>query len=229
MEDKISSGSVVLDKLLEGGYEADIVTTLYGPAGAGKSTACLLAAISVASGGRKVIYIDTEGGFSATRLGQLTPDISAVTKSILFLKPTAFESQKKCIEQLRNMVNQKIGLIVVDTITNLYRSERSSDNVELNRELGRQISSLVEIARGKSIPVLLTNQVYSDFEEKKSVRMVGGDLISYNSKCLIELKTVHSNKRMAVLKKHRHLPQKEVFFEIKHEGFVELKEGFKLF
>ena len=39
--------------------------------------------------------------------------------------------------------------------------------VEVNRELGRQISYLNEIARKKDIPVLVTNHVYADFEEKE--------------------------------------------------------------
>ncbi len=229
MDEKIDSGSEVLNKLLEGGYEKDIVTTIYGPAGAGKSTACLLAAISVASAGKKVIYVDTEGGFSATRLGQLAGNANEVIRNILFLKPTVFEEQRKCIEQLRSMVNQKIGIIIIDTITNLYRSERSEDNVVLNRELGRQISYLVEISRTKSIPAILTNQVYSDFGEKGSVRMVGGDIISYNSKCLIELKSLHSNKRSALLQKHRHIPSREILFEITNDGFSELKDKFKIF
>lgn len=228
MDEKVGSGSDVFDRLLDGGYEKDVVTTIYGPAGVGKSTACLLAAIGVASQGKKVIYIDTEGGFSATRLGQLTDRGSKVLSGILFLKPTSFEAQKKCVGQLRVMVNQKVGLVIVDTITNLYRSERTEDNSELNRDLGRQVSYFVEMARSKSIPVILTNQVYSDFDDKK-VRMVGGDIIAYGSKCLIELKALHSNKRAVVLQKHRYLPAREAFFEIRNEGFVGLKDKFRLF
>ncbi|MBI3034249.1 DNA repair and recombination protein RadB [Candidatus Woesearchaeota archaeon] len=230
MEEKISSGSEILDRLLEGGYERDVVTTIYGPAGSGKSTACLLAAIAASKSGKKALFIDTEGGYSVTRLKQLANDSKKLMESIIFLKPTTFEEQKKHFSSLKAMVNQKIGLIVVDTITNLYRSERTSDNVELNRELGRQMAALVELVRTKSIPVLLTNQVYSDMEPKKGVRMVGGDIIAYNSKCLIELKLFHGNKRSALLHRHRNLPQREVLFEIRNEGFVELKDsGFRLF
>ena len=51
---------------------------------------------------------------------------------------------------------------------------------------------LVEIARKKKIPVLITNQVYTDFDHRDEVKMVGGDLLRYGSKCLIELKTFHN-------------------------------------
>lgn len=45
------------------GYESDIITTIYGPAGSGKTNFSLLAAVSCASKGNKVLFIDTEGDF----------------------------------------------------------------------------------------------------------------------------------------------------------------------
>jgi len=71
MEGRISTGTEVLDLLLEGGYENDAITTIYGPAGAGKTNLALIAAVSMAQKGKKVVYIDTEGGFSAARLKQV--------------------------------------------------------------------------------------------------------------------------------------------------------------
>jgi len=47
--------------------------------------------------------------------------------------------------------------------------------------------------------------------------MVGGDLLKYWSKCLIELKG-YNNKRKLILKKHRSLPVKELAFEIIRTG-----------
>ena len=59
MEDdnpRILSGSKVLDLMLGGGYERDVITTIYGPAGSGKTILCLLCTINVARSGKKVIY-----------------------------------------------------------------------------------------------------------------------------------------------------------------------------
>jgi len=47
--------------------------------------------------------------------------------------------------------------------------------------------------------------------------MVGGDILKYWSKCLIELKN-DNGKRKAILKKHRSLPEKELSFQIFNEG-----------
>ena len=68
---KKTATNTILDELLDGGFENDVVTTIYGPAGSGKTNICVIAAINVAKNGGKVIFIDTEGGFSAERAKQI--------------------------------------------------------------------------------------------------------------------------------------------------------------
>lgn len=231
---RVSTGAVVLDKLLEGGYETDTVTTIYGPSGSGKTNLCLLAAIEVVRRGKKVIYMDSEGGFSVVRLKQLSSDPDHVLKNIFFLKPTTFQGQKSAFSRLKRLVDNKVGLIVVDTISMLYRLElgQSEEVYEVNKDLGAQIASLTTIARKKDIPVLVSNQVYSDFDERDKIHMVGGDILKYGSKCLIELQKTPANKRRAILKKHRSIAEeKSVMFEIVARGILGVKEGkgFRLF
>jgi len=211
---RIGVGSV-LDTLLDGGLDNDVLTTVFGPAGSGKTNLCILAAIKVALTGKKVIYVDTEGGFSAERLNQLSAD-HKIMENILFLKPTTFEEQRNDFEKLRNLMNDRIGLIIVDSISMLYRLELGkTENVyEVNSILGQQLSFLSEIARKRNIPVMITNQVYSDMAGNTGVKMVGGDMLKYSSKCLIELQNSNTNLRKAILRKHRALPEKEIMFRI---------------
>lgn len=241
MEDagnKILTGSKVLDIMLGGGYEKDTLTTIYGPAGSGKTVLCLLCTINIARSGKKVIYVDSEGGFSLERLKQVSlhinQDYKKILDNIIFLRPTTFSEQKKSFERLKDIVNDKIGLIVVDTIAMLYRLElgKSEDVREVNRELGRQLSYLTEIARKKDIPVLITNQVYTDFDDRDRVNIVGGDILKYGSKCLIELQITPNGNRRAILRKHRSIPaEREILFKIVEGGIIGTKEGrgFKLF
>ncbi|MBI2650088.1 DNA repair and recombination protein RadB [Candidatus Woesearchaeota archaeon] len=238
LSNKIPTGSKVLDAMLDGGYEKDVITTIYGPAGSGKTILCLLCAINVARDGKKVVYVDCEGGFSLERLRQVASsiyqDYRKLLDNIIFLKPTSFAEQKKAFEKLKGIVNDKIGLIIVDTIAMLYRLElgKSEDAQETNRELGRQISYLTEIARKKNIPILITNQVYADFDDKDKVNIVGGDILKYGSKCLIELQITPNNNRRLILRKHRSIqPEKELIFKIVEGGIIGTKEsrGFKLF
>ncbi len=237
-EERIPTGSKVLDAMLDKGYEKDVITTIYGPAGAGKTLLCLLCSITMARSGKKVIYVDTEGGFSVERMKQIcvsiNHDYKKILDNVIFLKPTTFLEQKKSFEKLKEIVNDKIGLIVVDTIAMLYRLElgKIEEVHEVNRELGRQIAYLTEIARNSNIPILITNQVYHDFDDKDKVNIVGGDILKYGSKCLIELQITPNGNRRAILRKHRSIQaEKEILYKIVEGGILGTTEskGFKLF
>jgi DNA repair protein RadB len=219
---KASTGSDVLDGLLGGGYESGVITTIYGPPGSGKTNLCLLCMTRHAD--RKVIYIDTEGSFSVDRIKQLSPDYEEILKNIIVLKPTTFEEQKKVFEKLKGIVTDKIGLIIIDSIAMLYRLEIgvNKDVFKVNRDLGVQLVDMVHIARKFRIPIIITNQVYSDFEDKSKVNIVGGDILKYASKCLIELQKTERGKK-AILRKHRSLPEgRELEFRIVDEGIEEI-------
>ena len=237
-DNKISAGSFDLNKFLFGGYETDIITTIYGPGASGKTNLCILVAVSQAKKSNKVIYVDTEGGFSSDRVKQILDIDSAKTeeilKNIFLLKPTNFEEQELAFGQLlKHVKKETISLIVIDSIAMLYRLELGdaikmqddSKIKEVNRKLAAQLRILNEIARKQSIPVIITNQVYSDFisneDQKKgiekSVSMVGGDLLKYWSKCLIELQNSNGKRRL-ILRKHRSMPEKFLDFEIISKG-----------
>ncbi|MFH1521346.1 MAG: DNA repair and recombination protein RadB [archaeon] len=234
---KISTGSPDLNKFLLGGYETDIITTLYGPGGSGKSNLCSVVAVSQARQGNKVIFVDTEGGFSTDRFKQISQgtkeEIETALQNILLLKPTSFKEQESAFQELLTHVKKEnISLIVIDSIAMLYRLElgdaitsKDGEKIsEVNRKLAKQLRSLNEIARKQNIPVIVTNQVYASFTQnsedknfERQVSMVGGDLLKYWSKCLIELRN-YNGRRNIILKKHRSLPVKELAFEIINAG-----------
>ncbi len=236
---KISAGSYDLNRWLFGGYDKDIITTIYGPAGCGKTNFCIAVCTSVARKGGKTIFIDTEGGFSVERFKQIcnSEDWEQCLERILLLKPTSFSEQEESFIRLLKEIKSgnEISLIVIDGMTMLYRLEMAEARKEENREkldlinskLAKQMRILAEIARKKNIPVIATNQVYYDFlsdeefkdgkAKEKNANMVGGDIMKYWSKCIIELKNVRG-KRIAVLRKHRSLPEKEFEFEIVNDG-----------
>ncbi|MBS3076854.1 DNA repair and recombination protein RadB [Candidatus Pacearchaeota archaeon] len=221
---KVSAGSYDLNTWLYGGYENDIVTVIYGGAGSGKTNLCLLAAVSQARKGKKIIFIDTEGGFSVERVKQLVGEkdgVEEVLKNIFLLKPTNFEEQKKAFIELNKRLKDQVDLIVVDGMTILYRLDFADarDDSEgaiqtINSELAKQMKTLAEIARKREIPVLVTNQVYRWENED---RMVGGDILRYWGKCLIELVN-DKGRRTAYLRKHRSLPEKSLDFVIDNKG-----------
>lgn len=222
---RLETGTEVMNRLLDGGYESDIITTIYGPGGSGKTNLCLLAAVAVVKKGKKVIYIDTEGNFSVARLMQLDSDYKTTLESIMLMKVTDFEQQTDIFDRLNKLITNDVGLVIVDSIASLYRLERDDnpdEATEINRILGRQLSRMSKITRTKNIPILTTNQVWQSFDDD-IVRMVGGKLLVYASKCLIELQKFKVGKRRAILRKHRSLPEsKDVVFRIVQKGIDEV-------
>ncbi len=233
MVEKISSGSFDFNKWLYGGYEKGIITMIAGGAGSGKTNFCILTACSQAKKDNKIIFVDTEGGFSSDRVKQIIGDnYKDILKNILLLEPTSFEEQKKALSNLLDRVKKEhVSLIIIDGMAMLYRLElgdaksKEEDIRKVNREVANQMRMLSELARKQNIPIIITNQVYGGFlsEEdwkkgvKREMNLVGGDLLKYWSKCIIELK-LEGNKRKAILLKHRSLPRKEMAFEIKNKG-----------
>ena len=233
---KISAGNYDLNVWLKGGYDSGIVTTLYGGPGSGKTNLCMIMAVSQAKKGNKVIFIDTEGGFSTERAKQLFSSKSTngtkesltldqVLENILVLKPTNFKEQKQTFDQLLKYLKEQVSLIIVDGMTMLYRLDfadardlKNENNIldmqSVNAELTKQMRLLVEIARKQDIAVIATNQTYM---WKDEMRMVAGDIVKYWSKCLIEL-TNDDGKRTANLIKHRSLPEKTLAFQIYDGG-----------
>jgi DNA repair protein RadB len=145
----------------------------------------------------------------------------------------SFEEQEKSFSTLLSHVKKGyVSLIIIDSIAMLYRLElgsaiSSGENQkisEVNRKLARQLRILNEISRKQNIPVIVTNQVYSEFLEslqgektEKKISMVGGDLLKYWSKCIIEIQNF-SGRRKMILRKHRSIPEKEMPFDIINVG-----------
>lgn len=192
----IPTGCKSLDLMLNGGVIESAITQIYGAPGSGKTNIALTTAFNAAKTGKKVLFIDTEGSFHEQRVNQIFSD-KKLLKNISLIDVSDFEQQRKEIKSISN----SFDLIIIDSMTSLYRVEKNDENYyDLNRELGKQSSALLAYARQNKIPVLITNQVYtnidSGFEEP-----VGGDILKYYSKVIIQLEK-QGHIRKAKLKKH---------------------------
>ena len=223
-----STGSPVLDRLLGGTYPPEILTVVYGPAASGKTTCCLLAALQTVAAGKKVFFVDTEGGFSPERLTQLADDMSEfrdtpikdVLANILLFSPKDFKEQAASIKLIDELMGKSpIGLVVVDTIGKHYRLVLRRNPKGVNNMMGKQLDVLRKIARETSATVLLTNQVYQKMDG--GVKNVGGNMVVRRSKCLIEL-AKNEHLRRAILRKHPEIHGNAIgnSFEITAEGLM---------
>lgn len=223
---KIPSNSP-LDDLLEGGFEKGTITQIFGSPSSGKSNVTLTLAVNVAKTGRKVVYMDTEGGISIDRIKQISgPDFSNVANNIIVFEPTNFLEQTENLRSIDFWLrkhHEEVDLIVLDSAVALYRVD-DMKSYKLSRELRKQIHLLSTIARKYDIAVVITNQIYNAFDDEghNEVKAVGGDIIEYISKVIIKLERGEEvNQRLATLKRHRSLPEgRQVTFSITSNGIV---------
>lgn len=187
--------------------------SIYGPAGSGKTTLCLMATAALANKGKKIVFVDTENGFNVERLNQIAGwNYLRILDKILLLKVKNFEDQCKKIEQLKNLVN--IDLVIVDTLSYFYREELKKNPQEVNKEMDKQLKTLIELTR-KGVFVVMCNQVYTNINDS-SINIVGGDMIKNWSKRLLKLT---KEPRSLVLEK----PElKEIKIDIANEGILKI-------
>ena len=216
-----------LDELLGGGIEKGTITQIFGPPSSGKSNIALNLAVNVAKNAKKVIYIDTEGGISIDRIKQIAQyDFEKVANNIIVFEPTNFLEQNdnlKAIEVWLRKNNDDVDLLVLDSAVALYRVDDMKSS-KLNKELGKQMGILAKIARKYDVAVLLTNQIYSAFDDEgnNDIRAVGGTILQYWSKVIIQLeKGEETNQRIATLRRHRSIAEgKQTTFRITSRGII---------
>ena len=206
-----------LDKLLTGGIESGAITNVYGPAGCGKSNLVLSCVLSCLNEGKKAVLIDTEGSFSLERYEQMGGDEKKL-QNIIFIDIHSWKDQCESFKKLETLINGKMGLLAIDSMVALYRLELDNENFTVvNKQLATQYSILSKIARTHDIPVLVTTQVYTIGGE---IEMTSRAISQYWSKALIELKkSQKDNHRLAIIRKHRSLPEgQQIEFEIHEKG-----------
>jgi len=206
--------------------EKETIHCFYGPPGIGKTTLCFQYMIETLNNNKKVYFIDTESGFSLERVKQINNSVDL--KNLIVFKPKDFDEQQKILETLikQTTKNNKVGLIIVDSLVMLYRLKLADMPFKINQALAEQLRILREISMNLEIPIIVTNQMYRDFDTKES-KMVGGNILEYWCKMIIDMDFENGKPRLKI-KKHKHKPSKKVYFQIKEKGISE-KKKFNLF
>ncbi|SFM41975.1 DNA repair and recombination protein RadB [Methanolobus profundi] len=220
MTEQLSSGCKPIDDLLGGGFEAGVVTQIFGEPGSGKTNLSLQLAVECVKKGKKVVYIDTEA-ISPARFKQIAGEnAKEIAQHIVIFEPHNFEEQYAAVKEIEKLISDKIGLIIIDSATAFYRFEldQEESSMRTRRELSNQIGFIHAIARKHRIVAVITNQIYTDITTGNA-KPIGGSGIEHISKTIIQLEKRGDGKRRAKLWKHRSLPEGGTCeFTITNEG-----------
>jgi DNA repair protein RadB len=160
----ISTGCNVLDGLLQGGIGRGEITLFYGEAATGKTTVAIQAAVAAAIKGLKVLFVDCDSSFTQQRFYQIGgDDTGSLSERIILFFPETFEEQRLLVESLDNYMTPNLGLVVIDSMSTLYRAAfpKSDSIFNLNRDLTRQLAYLADLTLSKNIACLITSQVHA--------------------------------------------------------------------
>jgi DNA repair protein RadB len=211
----ISSGNVDFDSFLGQGFEKKLISLVYGPAASGKTTLCLQAALNVAKNGR-VLFVDSENGFSTERLKQMNPSCDSILSNIVVLRARNYEEQMKIFGKLNEIMRAgSFNLLIIDTIGIHYRKAlRDLDYNYVNEKMIGSLRMLKHLAEDYDVPILMTNQVYTNMKGENV--SVGGNMLKNFGKYLVEFKV---EPRRAVMLK----PKEKIFhFDIDDKGIKKL-------
>lgn len=186
----LPTGSTPIDILLDGGLHQGEVTAIFGAAATGKTTISYQSIINAAKMGISTILFDTENKFDSRRVCQINNTID-LSECLLILQPESFDEQIRYLQILEVLSKDRpFKLLIIDTVTNLYRMEMSLQNTifdVLNRSFEQHLARIHGETRRLELFTLVIGQVRDKENEK---RPVGEDQLYTYAKNVLELKNV---------------------------------------
>ncbi len=232
----ITTGSKELDNLLGGkGIETQSITEFFGAFGSGKTQAGLQLAVNVqlpkSQGGLDgdVVWIDTENTFRARRVEELARhrglDPKEVLSRIHVARAFSTDHQMLLAEKIPDLIEKDkrpIKLIVVDSLTSLFRAEYVGRGTLADRQqkLNKHLHLLQRLADRYNIAVFVTNQVIArpDVFFGDPTTAAGGHVIGHGCTYRIYLRKSRGDKRIARLIDSPCLPDGECIFRVTEKG-----------
>jgi len=239
----LHTGSKELDKLLGGGMESGSLTEMFGEFRTGKTqichTLCVTCQLPVENGGGegKAMYIDTEGTFRPERLKDIAErfglDPNEVLDNVSYARAKSTDHQMQLLIEASAMMSEtKYSLLVVDSVTALYRTDYSGRGELSARQmhLAKFLRGLQRLADEYGVAVVMTNQVVAQVDGASAMfsvdpkKPIGGNIIAHASTTRLYLRKGRGESRVCKIYDSPCLPEAEASFGIFKEGINDSKE-----
>lgn len=230
---KLPTGVVLLDKIIGGGIESQVITEFYGPFSSGKTQCCQTLAVQAIALDGDVFYLDSENQLRAERLKQIAEarglNSDEVLKRIHVSASINSDHQRNIIHyELPEICrNFPIKLLVMDSVMAHFAAEYIGRAFLAERQqiLNQHIYEIQRIARVYDFPVAITNQIRSKpntfLPPPYNWEPIGGQIIAHSSSlrlCLRQGKGSKEGYRIATLMDSSSCPYGEAPFRISERG-----------
>lgn len=192
--DRISTGSIFIDEISDGGYPQGGITEIFGSTSTGKTTLAIQACLEAQKKykDKDILYVDTEQSMNVHYAKGLGLDL----KRCIFTQPTYAEEALDIIQEY--VQSGEVSLIVLDSIANLspkkeYEADMETSTVGLRaRILSLFCRKIAPILKIHNVALVCINQeranisiVYGDPNQS-----TGGKAIPYHSLLRLKLRRV---------------------------------------
>ena len=156
---KTSSGSLLLDRALGGGYPVGRVVEIYGPESSGKTTLMLHAIRSVQEIGGLAAFVDAEHALDLVYAKSLGVDV----ESLIISQPGCGEEALRIVDHLAR--TGKISIIVVDSVASLVPKAELEGEIgdshvgRQSRLMSQALRTLAGVANKTGTTIAFTNQI----------------------------------------------------------------------
>ncbi|MCL5433884.1 MAG: DNA repair and recombination protein RadA [Candidatus Marsarchaeota archaeon] len=230
---RISTGSKEFNELIGGGVETNAITEAYGKFASGKTQIGFQLAVNVqlpigkGGLGGNTLFIDTEGTFRPERIKDIAKaaglDPKTVLENIIVVRATTTQQQILTIERADKLIQEKnIKLIIVDSITSLFRAEFMGRGAlgERQQKLNGHIHRLQTLADKYNIAIYITNQVMDNpgilFGDPTTP--IGGNVIAHAATTRLYLRKSKEEKRIIRLVDSPSQPEGECVIKVTSDG-----------
>jgi DNA repair protein RAD51 len=235
----LTTGSTDLDKLLAGGVETGSVTEIFGEFRTGKTQLCHTLAVTcqlpVERGGAagRCLWIDTECTFRPERIVPIAErfglDPNDVMENIAYARAYNTDHQSQLlITAAAMMAESRYALLIVDSSTNLYRTDYSGRGELSARQmhLGQFLRNLQRLADEFGIAVVITNQVVAQVDGASMFvsdpkKPIGGNIMAHASQTRLYLRKGRAETRICKIYDSPSLPESEATFAISNGGIID--------
>jgi len=135
----LSTGSLMIDKILGGGVAFGRITEIFGPEGSGKTTLCTHLVAECQKNGGKVAYVDVEQAYDI----KYAEHLGVNSKELIFSQPSSAEQALEIVDSLAS--TGEVNLIILDSVAAL------APQAELDGEMGDVTIGLVARLMSKAM------------------------------------------------------------------------------